>query len=221
MSDENLAQDADQNQGPDPTQSTPQDGEGTGKLSYEELERIAAKERKDGSRANREAQAAKKRIAELEAVLEKQKEAELSELQLAQKKLAEAKEALEKKDREVAHVTRLSAATAFGAQQKYANFVADLLADAQKADPESDVENLLNGIKESHSELFNQPKSTTPGAGEGGPSGGSGSHKAEQLASMEKQLNKLKSTPRGDRRKEMKIANLAGQISRLKKELSS
>jgi alanyl-tRNA synthetase len=126
-------------------------------------------------RANAEAKAAKKEKEALQKELdaykaaeEEKKKAEMDEVTRAKTEAEEARAAAAELQAKLDTTTRETAARDAGVLGKYADYAAQKLAKAQKADSNLKAEDFFKTFKEDNLELFNG-KPPAPASGEGGP----------------------------------------------------
>ena len=175
----------------------------------EALKEALRKERKDGSKANREAQAAKKKADDLEAELQTIRDKDKSALELAEAKLKKAEQSTADLLARVDTQDRVNAARDAGVSSPYAGFAA---AELAKADAETTPADFFVDFKKSHPAMFGG-NGKPPGSGTGGPAAGANT-KAAQIAALEAERVKIAmDTSKGFRRMEIRK-----QLQLLKKE---
>jgi len=183
----------------------------------EELVREKIKQRK-------RAQAAEKKMAELEAELRKIREKDMSEKERAEAKAKELEMELAKERQERMHLTRVTIAQGHGVESDYTDYIASELKNASEAQGEDfDTEKWFEDLKKTKPAFFGSVKTSAPASGEGGATSGIGKKgtKDQQIADMEAEITALmKASAMGGRRSpqvENQLFNLRRKINLLKK----
>lgn len=150
---------------------------------------------RDRQKANREAAAAKKRLAELEAAEEERKRAKMEENDRLRLEKKEASDALAAKEAEILRANNVNAALKAGVNPEYSDFVANQMAAALAADPSLDKSAWLAKEKESRPAFFGSQKvvAPAPSSAEGGiaPGGPKISDRDKNIMSLEAELKDL------------------------------
>jgi membrane protein involved in colicin uptake len=167
--------------------------------------------------ANREAQEAKKREAEVLAKLQAIEDKEKTDLELAQSALEKAQKDLADRDAALLTASRKTAARDAGVDPQYADYAAGEYA---KADPETTAEDFFKEFKTAHPAMFGG-NGEAPGSGGGGPTAATASSGAMRLEAVKNELAQLMAGPRGGDLVEKKIWKLGEEAAALMKELKT